>query len=64
MYLTQERAVPRYYFDSREGDRFIRDEMGIELDSHDAAEYEAAVARLRSGVISFRRGMPVVSSLR
>ena len=34
--------MPRFYFDSREGDHFIRDEMGIELDSLEAAEFEAA----------------------
>jgi hypothetical protein len=34
--------VPRFYFDMREGDRFTRDETGIELGSLDAAEYEAA----------------------
>ena len=56
--------MPRYYFDSREGDHFIRDEIGIELDSLDAAEYEAARGAAEIGEISFRRGMPVVSSLR
>ena len=34
--------MPRFYFDVREGARFIPDETDIELDSLDAAEYEAA----------------------
>jgi hypothetical protein len=34
--------VPCFYFDVREGARFIPDEEGSELDSLDAAEYEAA----------------------
>ncbi len=34
--------MPRFYFDIREGTRFIPDEVGVDLDSLDAAEYEAA----------------------
>ena len=34
--------MPRFYFDVREGARFIPDETDIKLDSLDAAEYEAA----------------------
>ena len=37
----REKAVPRFYFDVREGGRFMPDETGIELDSLDAAEHEA-----------------------
>jgi hypothetical protein len=40
--MTRERAVPRFHFDVREGTRFIPDEVGVELDSLDAAGYEAA----------------------
>jgi hypothetical protein len=34
--------VPRFYFDVWEGDRHIRDDTGLELDSLDAAEWAAA----------------------
>ena len=34
--------MPRFYFDVREGARFIPDEEGLELDSLDAAEVAAA----------------------
>ena len=34
--------MPRFYFDVREGPRFICDDEGVELDSLDAAEREAA----------------------
>jgi hypothetical protein len=34
--------VPRFYFDVWEGDRHIRDDTGLELDSLDAAEGAAA----------------------
>jgi hypothetical protein len=36
--------MPRFYFDMREGARFTPDRVGIELDSLDAAEQEAARA--------------------
>ena len=36
--------MPRFYFDVREGARFIPDEVGVDLDSLDAAEHEAARA--------------------
>jgi hypothetical protein len=29
--------MPRYFFDSHDGDSFIRDEYGVELDSIEAA---------------------------
>ena len=34
--------MPRFYFDVREGAQFIPDDEGLEFDSLDAAEYEAA----------------------
>jgi hypothetical protein len=41
--------VPRFYFDIREGARFIPDETGLEFDSLDAAEREAASAAAEIG---------------
>jgi hypothetical protein len=41
--------VPRFYFDVREGTRFTSDEAGLELDSLDAAEYEAACGAAEIG---------------
>jgi len=41
--------VPRFYFDVREGTRFIPDEVGVELDSLEAAEREAATAAAEMG---------------
>jgi hypothetical protein len=41
--------VPRFYFDTREGARFIPDETGLEFDSLDAAEREAASAAAEIG---------------
>jgi hypothetical protein len=37
-------TLPRFYFDVREGTHFITDEIGLEFESVDAAEYEAARA--------------------
>ena len=34
--------MPRYYFDVREGSRFVPDEEGLEFPDLDAAEMEAA----------------------
>jgi hypothetical protein len=34
--------VPRFYFDVREGASFVPDEEGLEFDSFEAAEREAA----------------------
>jgi hypothetical protein len=45
----EEGAVPRFYFDVREGTRFIPDDEGLELDSLDAAEREAAAAAAEIG---------------
>jgi hypothetical protein len=44
-----ERDVPRFYFDIREGTRFIPDETGLEFDSLAAAEWEAASAAAEIG---------------
>jgi hypothetical protein len=33
--------MPRYYFDTYDGDQFLPDEIGIEFDSLDAARSEA-----------------------
>lgn len=41
--------MPRYYFDVREGARFTPDEEGLEFDSLDAAEHEAACAAAEIG---------------
>ena len=41
--------MPRFYFDVREGARFIPDEEGLEFDSLDAAEREAATAAAEIG---------------
>jgi len=34
--------VPRFYFDVREGEHFARDTEGLEFDTVEAAEHEAA----------------------
>jgi len=41
--------MPRFYFDVREGDSFTRDTDGLEFDSLNAAEYEAARAAAEIG---------------
>ncbi len=41
--------MPRFCFDIREGARFIPDETGLEFDSLDAAEREAASAAAKIG---------------
>ena len=33
--------MPRFFFDTRDGDRFIRDDEGIELDGIEAARDQA-----------------------
>jgi hypothetical protein len=45
----QEGFVPHFYFDVREGERFIPDNEGLEFDSLDAAEHEAASAAAEIG---------------
>jgi hypothetical protein len=52
LYLSwafQERAVPRFYFDVREGTSFTSDEEGLEFDNLDAAERMAAEAAAEIG---------------
>jgi hypothetical protein len=52
---SQEGAVPRFYFDVREGASFTPDEEGLEFDSLDAAEREAAASALvRPSSANFR----------
>ncbi len=34
--------MPRYYFDHRDGDHFVRDDEGLEFDGIEAARDEAA----------------------
>ena len=41
--------MPRFYFDVREGVKFISDEKGLEFDSLEAAEREAATAAAEIG---------------
>ena len=41
--------MPRFYFDVREGGSSTRDTDGLEFNSLNAAEYEAARLRPRSG---------------
>jgi hypothetical protein len=41
--------MPRFYFDMREGTRFIPDEDGLEFESLDAAEHEAACTAAEIG---------------
>ena len=41
--------MPRFYFDAREGEKFIPDDVGIEFDSFEVAEREAATAAAEMG---------------
>jgi hypothetical protein len=41
--------MPRFFFDVREGARFVLDEEGLEFDNLDAAEREAAEAAAEIG---------------
>jgi hypothetical protein len=41
--------MPRFYFDVREGPRFAPDDEGLEFDSLEAAELEAACAAAEIG---------------
>jgi hypothetical protein len=41
--------VPRFYFDVREGARFFSDDEGLEFDSLDTAEREAAATAAEIG---------------
>jgi hypothetical protein len=47
--MTRRMTLPRFYFDVQEGTRFTADEVGLEVDSVDAAEYEAARAAAEMG---------------
>jgi hypothetical protein len=47
--FRKESAVPRFYFDVRDGPRFFADDEGRELDSLDAAEREAVTAAAQIG---------------
>ncbi|KLK90775.1 hypothetical protein AA309_24035 [Microvirga vignae] len=48
--------MPRYYFDVREGAQFTPDDEGLEFDSLDAAEHEAACAAAEIGRDWFPKG--------
>jgi hypothetical protein len=39
-----DEVMPRFYFDIREGSRFVLEEEGIKFPDLDAAEQEAAIA--------------------
>ena len=41
--------MPRFYFDVREGEKFIADEEGLTFDSLETAEREAATAAAEIG---------------
>ena len=57
------RAMPRYFLDSGDGDTFLADEEGVELDSIEAAQDQAtmALAELARDVLpgSTRRGLVI-----
>jgi hypothetical protein len=36
--------VPRYYFDSRDGDRFVQDDVGLEFPNIETARDQATAA--------------------
>jgi hypothetical protein len=42
IFVVSGKSMPRFYFDVREGARFIPDDEGLEFDSFEAAEREAA----------------------
>jgi hypothetical protein len=42
--ITALGAMRRYFFDSRDGDRYVRDDEGLELDGIEAARDEATLA--------------------
>ena len=47
--MSQLIRMSRYYFDMREGARFVPDAIGLEFDSLDAAEHEAVCAAAEIG---------------
>jgi hypothetical protein len=48
--------MPRFYFDVREGSRFMSDDDGLEFDELDQAEREAATAAAEIGRDRLPRG--------
>lgn len=56
--------MPRFYFDVREGLRFIPDNEGSEFHDLDAAEREAAEAAAEFGRDKLLKGVTVASLLR
>jgi hypothetical protein len=48
--------MPRFYFDVRDGQRFVPDEEGLEFESLDVAEREAAAAAAEIGREHLPRG--------
>jgi hypothetical protein len=42
-------AMPRFYFDVSEGQKFIPDDEGLEIESLNAAEHEATRALIQLG---------------
>jgi hypothetical protein len=48
--------MPRFYFDVREGTRFIPDDEGLAFDSLEAAEREAATAAAEIGRYRLPKG--------
>ena len=50
--------MPRFYFDVREGTRFVPDNKGLEFDDLDAAEREAAEVAAEIGRDKLPRGGP------
>jgi hypothetical protein len=47
--FNKDDPVPRFYFDVREGSRFLPDEEGLELPDLDEAERKAAESAARIG---------------
>jgi uncharacterized protein DUF6894 len=41
LFLSAGGPVPRFFFDTYDGDRFILDELGLELEDIEAAKLEA-----------------------
>jgi len=48
--------MPRFYFDTRDGSRFIPDEDGLDFPDLDAAEWEAVEAAAEMGRDRLPRG--------
>ena len=56
--------MPRFYFDVREGARFVPDDEGMEFPDLDAAEREAAVSAASIGRDLLPKGVPAKSQSR